>query len=116
MSFKGMVIQDMDDTFTNPQDFGENVVLIRDGVEYAMSALYDEPSLDGSSVGADVDVISHHPRLFVSSANLPNGRPAKGDKFRLEATEFHSAVLMIARDFDFEKDGSVVYYLQKAGL
>lgn len=113
MSFKGMLLNDMDSVFTNPQEFGEVAVLIRDGVEHTMNVLYDEPSLDGSAIGAEVDGISHRPRLFVNSANLPDGTPEKGDQFRLSRTEFHPAILLIARDYSFEKDGSVVYSLQE---
>lgn len=112
MSFKDTLIDDLHDSFLATSDFGEDVVLTRNGVEYTIPGLYDEQSLDGAAIGAEVEAISHRPRLFVTAADLPNGKPVKGDKFTLSATPFHSALTLVAKDYVFEKDGVVVYEMQ----
>lgn len=112
MSFKDSLINDLNNSFFNRNEFGEDVVLIRNGQQYSLQGLYDEQSLDGSSIGAEVEAISHRPRLFVTAADLPNGKPVKGDRFSLSKTPFHSALTLVARDFVFEKDGVVIYELQ----
>ena len=112
MSFKDTLIQDMQDTFLNVDDFGEQVTLVRSGVEYPLNALYDEPSLDGAAIGAEVQAISHRPRLIVSSTDLPDHEPRKNDNFIISATPFHKSGKFVAKDFVFEKDGSVEYHLQ----
>lgn len=112
MSFKDDLIKDLSTSFLSENDFGEKVTLVRKGERIEILGLYDEPSLDGQSIGAEVDAISHRPRLFVSSASLPDGKPAKGDKFILSSTPFHKAMTLSARDFAFEKDGVIVYDLQ----
>jgi hypothetical protein len=112
-TFKQQMMNDLQDTFLNTEDFGIQVTLVRDGVSYPMKALYDEPSLDGAAIGAEVTAISHRPRLIVSSADLPGGIPRKGDKFIVPESPLnpHSGEF-VARDFIDEKDGSVTYDLQ----
>ena len=112
-AFKQQMMNDLQDTFLNTEDFGIQVTLVRDGVSYPMKALYDEPSLDGAAIGAEVTAISHRPRLIVSSADLPGGIPRKGDKFIVPESPLnpHSGEF-VARDFIDEKDGSVTYDLQ----
>lgn len=112
MPFKENLVNDLRDSFFNTDEFGEDVVLVRGGREYNLQGLYDEQSLDGSSIGAEVEAISHRPRLFVTAADLPDGKPVKGDRFSLSKTPFHSALTLVARDFVFEKDGVVIYELQ----
>ena len=111
MGFKDTLLQDMRDTFLNVDDFGEQVTLVRSGVEYPLNALYDELPL-GEDVGSGPDAISHNPRLIVSSADLPGGKPQKNDLFKIGKTEFHGAKNLFAKDFEFPKDGSVIYYLK----
>lgn len=114
MSFKETLVDDLTNSFFNTNEFGEEVVLVRGNTRKTISGLYDEQALNGESVGAEIDAISHRPRLFVSASDLPNGKPGKGDKFILSATPFHSALTLTARDFVFEKDGVVIYELQVA--
>ena len=113
-AFKEDLMQDMQDVFLNTEDFGVQVTLVRGGVEYPMKALFDEPSLDGSAIGAEVQAISHRPRLIVSSADLPGGVPQKGERFLIPESPLnpHSGEF-VARDFIDEKDGSVTYDLQE---
>lgn len=113
MSFKDSLINDLHDSFFNTNEFGEDVVLIRNGERKTIPGLYDEQSLDGSSIGAEVEAISHRPRLFVTAADLPNGKPVKGDRFELSKTPFHKSLKLIAKDFVFEKDGVVIYELHE---
>lgn len=110
--FKQDIMNDLQDTFLNTDDFGIEVTLVRNGVQYQMKALFDEPSLDGAAIGAEVQAISHRPRLIVSSADLPEGCPKKGDKFILSASPLNPSGEFVARDFIFEKDGSVTYDMQ----
>ena len=112
MSFKDVLVDDLHDSFLNRDEFGEDVVLTRNGEEFTLQGLYDEQSLDGASIGAEVEAISHRPRLFVAASDLPNGEPRKGDIFELSATPFHKAITLEAKDYVFEKDGVVVYELQ----
>lgn len=110
--FKQDIMNDLQDTFLNTDDFGIEVVLVRDNIRYLMKALFDEPSLDGAAIGAEVQAISHRPRLIVSSADLPEGCPKKGDKFILSASPLNPSGEYVARDFIFEKDGTVTYDMQ----
>jgi len=112
--FKQDIMNDLQDTFLNTDDFGIQVTLVRNGVQYPMKALFDEPSLDGAAIGAEVQAISHRPRLIVSSADLPEGCPKKGDKFILSASPLNPSGEFVARDFIFEKDGTVTYDMQVA--
>lgn len=112
--FKQDMMNDLQDTFLNTDDFGIQVTLVRNGVQYPMKALFDEPSLDGAAIGAEVQAISHRPRLIVSSADLPDGCPKKGDKFILSASPLNPSGEFVARDFIFEKDGTVTYDMQVA--
>lgn len=112
--FKQDIMNDLQDTFLNTDDFGIEVVLVRDNIRYLMKALFDEPSLDGAAIGAEVQAISHRPRLIVSSADLPEGCPKKGDKFILSASPLNPSGEYVARDFIFEKDGTVTYDMQVA--
>ena len=112
--FKQDIMNDLQDTFLNTDDFGIEVVLVRDNIRYLMKALFDEPSLDGAAIGAEMQAISHRPRLIVSSADLPEGFPKKGDKFILSASPLNPSGEYVARDFIFEKDGTVTYDMQVA--
>ena len=112
-AFKEDLMNDLQDVFLNTDDFGVQVTLVRDGIEYPMKALFDEPSLDGAAIGAEVQAISHRPRLIVSSADLPGGIPRKGDKFIVPESPLNPrSGEFVARDFIDEKDGSVTYDLQ----
>lgn len=113
-AFKQDMMNDLQDTFLNTDDFGIRVTLVRNNVQYPMKALFDEPSLDGAAIGAEVQAISHRPRLIVSSADLPEGCPKKGDKFILSASPLNPSGEFVARDFIFEKDGTVTYDMQVA--
>lgn len=106
-------MQDLQETFLNTDDFGITTTLVRNGVSYPMKALYDEPSLDGAAIGAEVQAISHRPRLIVSSADLPGGVPLKDDRFILSASPLNPAGEFLAVDFIYEKDGTVTYEMQK---
>lgn len=112
MSLKDDLTTDLEEAFFREDDFAEKVTLVRNGTEYTVYGLYDEPSLDGASIGAEIDAISHRPRLFVASSKLPDRKPAKGDKVILSSTPFHDAMTLTAVDYAFEKDGTIVYDLQ----
>lgn len=112
MSFKELVISDMDKVFLNTEEFGEDVTLVRGGTRYTLKALYDELPLSGESFGGGVDAISHNPRLIVSASALPNKTPKKNDVFELQANELHPAKVLIAKDFELPRDGSCIYYLK----
>lgn len=112
-NFKEQLIDDMDNVFLSESDFGEIVTLVRNNETFRISALYDEPSLDGSEIGAEVEAISHRPRLIVNSARIPDGVPRKGDRFILEQNPLHSAGVFVAVEFVCEKDGSIAYELEK---
>ena len=112
MSFKSQMVDDLQKVFLNTDDFGEMVTLVRGQSTYAMKGLYDELPLNGEGLGGNIDAISHNPRLFVSASDLPEGAPRKGDVFVLSANEFHAERRFIAKDFEFPKDGLVVYYLK----
>jgi len=113
MSFKSQMVDDLHEVFLNTDDFGEAVTLVRDQSTYAMNGLYDELPLNGEELGGNIDAISHNPRLFVSASDLPGGAPKKGDVFVLVANELHAARRLVAKDFEFPKDGIVVYYLKE---
>jgi len=112
MSFKDQLVNDLNQSFFNTNDFGENVVLFRNGEQYVLQGIYDEQSLGDSSIGGEVEAISHRPRLFVTASDLPNGKPVKGDKFKISKTPFHGQMTLVAKDYIFEKDGVVIYSLQ----
>lgn len=112
MSFKDDLMNDLDETFFNPDDFGEEVTLTRGRDSVVMRGLFDTPGLSEESVG-EVSVIAHEPRLFVRSSDLLDSRPRKGDVFTLGSTPFHRAMKLSAIDFVFEKDGTVVYKLEE---
>lgn len=112
MSFKDDLMQDLNDSFFNENEFGEVVTLIRGGASYQMKGLFDTPGLSNESVD-EVSVIAHEPRLFVRSSDLPDSKPRKGDVFALGSTLFHRAMKLSAIDFVFEKDGTVVYKLEE---
>lgn len=113
-TFKEDMVNDMQDTFLNTDEFGIRVTLVRDGSQYTMNALFDEPSLDGAAIGAEVQAISHRPRLIVRSADLPGKIARKNDTFILTESPLNPSGTYIARDFIDEKDGSVTYELQVA--
>lgn len=113
MSFKDDLMQDLNDSFFNENEFGETVTLIRSGTSYQMKGLFDTPWLSNESVG-EVSVIAHTPRLFVRSSDLPDSKPRKGDVFTLGSTPFHREMKLSAIDFVFEKDGTVVYSLEES--
>ena len=112
MSFKDDLMQDLNDSFFNENEFGEVVTLIRGGASYQMKGLFDTPGLSNEGVD-EVSVIAHEPRLFVRSSDLPDSKPRKGDVFALGSTPFHRAMKLSAIDFVFEKDGTVVYRLEE---
>lgn len=112
MSFKDDLMNDLDETFFNPDDFGEEVTLTRGNNSVVMRGLFDTPGLS-EDVG-EVSVIAHEPRLFVRSSDLPDSKPRKGDVFTLGSTPFHRAMKLSAIDFVFEKDGTVVYKLEES--
>ena len=114
MSFKEQMVGDLTEVFLNPDDFGEVVMLVRGKSTVSLLGLYDEIPLNGEDIGAGVEAISHNPRLFVSASALPDCKPRKGDVFVLAANEFHTAKRLVAKDFEFPKDGIVVYYMKEA--
>ena len=109
MALRDDLEADLNANFFNVDEFGETVTLHRGNAETSMQGLYDTPVMTDDSIGPDVNAIEHFPRLFVRQRDLPDGRPAKNDKFVLSANQFHSALTLIANDFIFEKDGVVVY-------
>lgn len=102
---------DLDRNFLCREEFGEDVTLLRNGERFCLPGLYDSPGIGGEDLGVELEAISHRPRLFVRTEDLPAGRPAKGDIFELEGTEFHPAMRLRAVDFLAERDGVVVYRL-----
>ena len=113
MSFKDDLMNDLDNSFFNTDEFGEEVTLIRGGNSYAMKGLYDSPEVVNESVG-EVSAIAHAPRLFVRISDLPDSKPRKNDVFTLGITPFHPAMKLSAIDFVSEKDGVVVYRLEES--
>lgn len=116
MSFKSDLTDDLNTNFFNTEEFGELVTLRRGSAEASVHGLFDTPVSTTDSMGPDVSVIDHFPRLFVRQADLPGGKPAKNDRFTLAASEFHSALSLVAIDFLFEKDGVVVYRCKYGAL
>ena len=114
MSFKSQMVDDLRKVFLNTDDFGEIVTLVRGQSTCAIKGLYDELPLNGEGLGGNIDAISHNPRLFVSASDLPEGTPKKGDVFVLSANEFHAERRLVAKDFEFPKDGIIVYYLKES--
>lgn len=110
-AFREQLTKDLDATFFNTEEFGEMVTLTRDNVSVAIKGLFDTPGVGGEQVGGEVEAISHSPRLFVRSVDLPGGKPQKSDIFTLDSNEFHTARKLKAVDFVFEQDGTVVYRL-----
>lgn len=108
MSFRSDLTEDLSTNFFNVDEFGESVVLARGNSSVTMPGLYDTPVVQ-NDLGADSTAIEHFPRLFVRQADLPDGKPAKGDVFTLAATDFHTAIKLVALDYVFEKDGVVCY-------
>lgn len=111
MSFKADLNSDLHEVFFNTEEFGEVVTLTRGKDSVAMRGLFDSPGVSGEQLGGEVEAISHAPRLFVRSVDLPNGKPAKGDVFELIANDLHAARKLRAVDYVFEQDGTVVYRL-----
>ena len=109
MSFRDDLAEDLNANFFNTEEFGETATLHRGNAEVSLQCLYDSPVISEASVGPDVGTVEHYPRLFVRSIDLPNGKPQGGDRFDLDATGFHSAISLIAKDYVFEKDGVVMY-------
>ena len=110
-AFREQLTKDLKATFFNKEEFGESVTLTRGNASVVMCGLFDSPGVGGEQVGGEVEAISHSPRLFVRSVDLPGGKPQKGDVFTLDSNEFHSARKLRAVDFVFERDGVVVYRL-----
>jgi hypothetical protein len=112
MSFLGFLNDDLNSNFFEISEFGEEAILLRNGSSFKLRVLYDKQALEGGeSVGGDIPAISHSPRLFVRSADLPDGKAKKGDEFSLSANEIHPAGKLRAVDFADEKNGCVVYRL-----
>jgi len=109
MAFRDDLTNDLATSFFNTEDFGENLTLVRGATSATIQGLYDTPVANAESNGIDVEAITHYPRLFVRSADLPGGKPRKGDKFVLTSNQFHSSITLVALDYVFEKDGVVVY-------
>lgn len=112
MSFKDDLMDDLDESFFNEDEFGEVVTLTRGGVSCKLKGLFDSPEVVNESVG-EVSAIAHAPRLFVRISDLPDSKPRKNDVFTLGVTPFHPAMKLSAIDFVSEKDGVVVYRLEE---
>ena len=110
-TFRESLMSDLQDSFLNEREFGEIGTLGRGGESRTLRVLYDEPSLDGVSLGVELEAVAHRPRAFVSVADLPGGVPKKKDVLILGKTEFHGKKKLVAKDFTFERDGTVVYEL-----
>jgi hypothetical protein len=112
MSFKDDLMNDLDNSFFNENEFGEVVTLTRGGVSRQLKGLFDSPEVVNENVG-EVSAIAHAPRLFVRISDLPDSKPRKNDVFTLGITPFHPAMKLSAIDFVSEKDGVVVYRLEE---
>lgn len=112
MSFKSDMNDDLQSVFFNIEEFGEQVTLTRSGTQYSMRGMFDVQCLDGETLGNDVSAISHRPRLFVRSVDLPECKARKNDLWDVAATPQHPAYALRAVDFAFEADGVVVYQLE----
>lgn len=108
MSFRGDLTDDLRTNFFNVDEFGEMVTLTRGNTSVTLQGLYDTPVVQ-NDLGAESTAIEHFPRLFARQADLPGGKPAKGDVFTLSSTDFHTAIKLVALDYVFEKDGVVCY-------
>jgi len=97
----------MVDNHLNPQEFGEVVVYVQaSGPSVSIPGMYDEPALS-QDIGAEVQAISHQPRLFVRKSDLPAGSPRKGDRVELSANIWHGAATMEVASVASEKLGHV---------
>lgn len=110
-TFKQMLNEDLDSTFFNTEEFGEKVVLTRDGVSFEMNGMFDVQCLDGEDI-AGMDAISHRPRLFVRAVDLPNHVARKNDRWSISSNDLHEAAELYAVDFASEADGVVVIELE----
>lgn len=113
MTFLQGLEEDLHANFLCTDEFGEDVVLVRDGLRIKMPGLFDTPSLDGDALGIELEAVAHRPRLFVKASDLPGGRPRKNDVFELKQNEYHPAGCFRGVDFVFERDGVVVYRLME---
>ena len=136
--FKQDIMNDLQDTFLNTDDFGIEVVLVRDNIRYLMKALFDEPSLDGAAIGAEVQAISHRPRQgdelnvigktssvftidegFTANKATFTGAPVKGDSFDIiYPGSFAAPAAMESMTFaeQAQKDASAKDHLQYFAL
>lgn len=112
-NFRSDLEDDMVKNHLNPDEFGEWVGYIPKGSagEVRIQGVYDELP-QAENIGAEVEVISHRPRLICRASDLPVGSPAKGDKVVLSANEWHKAATLRVVDFASDKLGAVEVYLQ----
>lgn len=107
MDFRDALNQDMLDNHFNPGEFGEVVEYVQaSGPTVSIPGMYDEPALS-QDIGAEVQAISHQPRLFVRKSDLPSGSPKKGDRVVLSANAWHEASTMEVVSTASEKLGHV---------
>lgn len=112
MTFLEQLDRDMMDNHFRLSEFGETVVYTpASGPAVQIPAIYDEPALS-ENLGAEVEAISHQPRLFCRRTDLPDGSPKRGDRVDVSANLFHPAKSLEVISSANEKLGHVELILQ----
>lgn len=112
MTFLEQLDQDMVDNHFRLSEFGELVTYIpATGSAVQIPAIYDEPALS-ENLGAEVEAISHQPRIFCRRSDLPSGSPSRGDRVEVTANLFHPAKTLEVISTANEKLGHVELILQ----
>lgn len=112
MDFLEQLDQDMVANHFRLSEFGEVVTYIpAAGSAIQIPAIYDEPALT-ENLGAELEAISHQPRIFCRRSDLPTGSPSRGDRVEVTANLFHSAKTLEVISTANEKLGHVELILQ----
>ena len=111
MAFRADLEDDMVKNHFNPDEFGEWVDYVVGASSVRIRAVYDDLP-QAENIGAEVDVISHRPRLICRRSDLPTSSPKKGDKVVLGSNEWHKAATLRVVDFADDKLGAVEIFLQ----
>lgn len=110
-NFRADLESDMLENHLATDEFGEWVEYQAGAQSVRIQGAYDEAPM-AENVGAEVEVISHTPRLICRRSDLPQGSPKKGDRVVLTANEWHDAMTLRVVDFGADKLGAVELTLQ----
>jgi hypothetical protein len=112
MTFIEQLNLDMTDNHFRLSEFGELITYkSSSGSAVQFPAIYDEPALS-ENLGAEVEAISHQPRIFCRRSDLPGGSPSRGDRVEVSANLFHPAKTLEVVSTANEKLGHVELILQ----